>query len=254
MTTVLDIYSYIDSFAPFSAAEDWDNVGVLVGDESAAVTKAVVSLDITNGVLDEAKRLGAELVISHHPIIFSGIKKLGSDSPVYRAAQYGISCICAHTNLDKSPVFGVNTALSDALGLTDCKVSGSNEILFTANTLSPVSARELAKSACERLGIESVSYIDGGRTFSKVGVCSGGGGGEIFSAFKEGCGAFVTGEIKHHELLFAKEHGISVFVLGHYKSEDVVIEPLAQLLSEKFTETVFVKSKVFTDGVKHFSI
>ena len=132
MTTVKDIYNYIDSFAPFDSAEEWDNVGILIGSGSTEVTKALITLDITNETADEAKKIGAQLIISHHPVIFGGLKRLSSDSPVYRAAKYDISCLCAHTNLDKSPVFGVNTALAAAIGLVDCRPCENNEILFTA--------------------------------------------------------------------------------------------------------------------------
>lgn len=251
MATVHDIYKYIDSFAPFDTAEPWDNVGILIGDKNAPVERAVVSLDITNDVADEARALGAQLIISHHPVIFGGIKSVTSDSVVYRAARYGLSCVCAHTNLDKSPIFGVNTALADAAGCAGCRVSDDNDILFIAETKEPLTAEQFARQLKSRLGHDCVSFTDGGSLISKVGFCSGGGGGEIFSASSQGCGALVTGEIKHHELIFANEHGISVFALGHYKSEDVVIEPLARLLSEKFPETEFLKSKVFTDGVRY---
>lgn len=250
MTTVFDIYSYIDSFAPFDTALDWDNVGILVGDKSAAVTSAVVSLDITNSVADEARSLGAQLIISHHPVIFGGVKKVLSDGVVYRAASYGLSCICAHTNLDKSPTFGVNTALCDAVGCVNSRVSEKGEILFLADTPEPLTPKDFAEQIKRRLGHGGVAFTDNSQMVSRVGVCSGGGGGEIYAAASEGCDGFVTGEIKHHELLFANEHGISVFVLGHFKSEDVVIEPLVKKLSEQFPEVQFVKSSVFDDGVR----
>ncbi len=249
MTTVKDIYSYIDSFAPFDSAEEWDNVGILVGDKNAQVTKALLSLDITNGVADEAHALGAQLIISHHPVIFGGIKRVLSDSPVYRAAALGLSCLCAHTNLDKSPVFGVNTALAKASGLVGCEASPSNELLFVAKVEQPVTARQFAETLKDRLKLSGFSYTPGSGMISKVGLCSGGGGSEIFSAAKEGCDAFITGEIKHHELLFANEAGISVFTLGHYRSEDVVIKPLGERLAAEFPDVEFITSSVFTDEV-----
>lgn len=250
MTTVNDIYSCIDSFAPFQTAEEWDNVGVLVGDKNADVTKAVLALDITNGVLDEAHTLGAQLVISHHPVIFGGIKRVMADSPVYRAASYGLSCLCAHTNLDRSAVFGVNTALSDACGLKNCRESDLGEILFLADTERPLTAEELAVQIKTRLGAPGISYTAACGEIKTVALCSGGGGSEIFAAAKAGADALITGEIKHHELVWANDANISVFVLGHYVSEDVVLSPLADRLSQAFPEVEFVKSKVFTDGVK----
>ena len=249
MTKVKDIYEYIDSFAPFDTAEEWDNVGVLVGDKSAEVTKALLALDITNDVVEEAHKSGAQLIISHHPVIFGGLKKLPSSSPVYKAAVYGIACLCAHTNLDRSPVFGVNTALAEAAGLVDCERSEAGVILFTAKTKEPLTPEQLAAQLKERFSMGAVSFTSRGDKITKVGLSSGGGGGEIFAAASQGCDAFITGEIKHHELIFANENGISTFILGHYKSEDVVLEPLAKKLSEVFTDAAFIKSAVFTDGV-----
>lgn len=249
MTTVSSIYDFIDSFAPFSSAESWDNVGVLVGDKKSPVTKVLLSLDITNGVVEEAHDIGADLIVSHHPIIFGGLKKLSSDSPVYRAAKYDISCLCAHTNLDKSPVFGVNTALAAAIGLVDCRPCENNEILFTANTTEITDPGSLAFTIKKKLRMGAVPFTEYNMEIKKVGLCSGAGGSEIFSAIAEGCDAFVTGEIKHHELLAANEAGLSTFILGHYHSEDVVITPLAHKLSEVFPDISFEKSKTFGDGV-----
>lgn len=249
MTRVTDIHEFIDSFAPFSSAEPWDNVGVLVGDSSAVISKAIVSLDITTDVLDEAKVSGAQLVISHHPIIFGGIKNVMVGTPVYKAVSQGITCLCAHTNLDKSPVFGVNICLAETVGLIGCHPSDDNELLFIAETKGDISSRELAETIKKNLSMSGVCFTDCGKKIHKVGMCSGAGGSEIFSAIDQGCDAFITGEIKHHELLAANSAGMSVFILGHYKSEDVVIQPLVDKLSQRFPDVEFVKSKEFSDGV-----
>ena len=249
MTTVKDIYNYIDSFAPFDTAEDFDNVGILVGDHDSAVTKAVLSLDITNNVAEEAVKTRAELIISHHPVIFNPLKKVRSDSVVYNLAKNNLTAICAHTNLDKSPVFGVNTELARVMDLVNVRVSENNDILFVADTRESLTAEEFADIIKKNLYCESVAFTKFSNSINKVGMCSGAGGSEIFSAIAEGCDAFVTGELKHHELMAANENGMSVFVLGHFESEDVVIVPLAKRLSEKFPEVEFIKSRVFDDGV-----
>ena len=251
MTNVKDIYNYIDSFAPFDTAEDFDNVGILVGDPDIAVTKAILSLDISSEVVDEAAKIGAEVIISHHPVIFNPLKKVRSDGVVYNLARNNLTAICAHTNLDKSPVFGVNTELAGAMDLVNVRVSENNDILFVADTRECLTAEVLADIIKKNLFCESVAFTKFNNSINKVGICSGAGGSEIFSAIADGCDAFVTGELKHHELLAANESGMSVFVLGHFKSEDVVIAPLAEKLSEKFPEVQFFKSEVFDDGV-HF--
>ncbi len=249
MTTVKDIHDYIDSFAPFDTAESYDNVGILVGDPGQKVKKAVLSLDITKDVVDEAVMLGAQVIISHHPVIFNPVKRVMSDSVVYHLAKNGLSAVCAHTNLDKSPVFGVNTELAKAMDLENIRVSENDEILFLADAKEPLTSRAMAQIIRKNLSCDSIAFTCFNNTVRKVGMCSGAGGSEIFSAISEGCDAFVTGEMKHHELLAANDSGMSVFILGHYRSEDVVIKPLADKLSERFPDVSFVKSEFFTDGM-----
>ena len=251
MATVKEIYNFIDSFAPFDTAESYDNVGILVGNPNSKVTKAIVTLDITSEVVDEAAAFGAEVVISHHPIIFNPLKRVLSNSAVYRLISRNISAICAHTNLDKSPVFGVNTELAKAMELENIGTSENNDILFVGDTKKIFTSEEFASVLKKNFDCESFSYTKTNNNIKKVGLCSGAGGSEIFSAIGEGCDAFVTGELKHHELLAANENGVSVFVLGHYKSEDVVIQPLCDKLSERFGDIKFVKSKVFNDGIAY---
>lgn len=250
MTSVDDIYNYIDSFAPFSASADFDNTGILIGDKNAAVTKVVVALDITTEVVDEAVELNAELIISHHPIIFNPLKKIESSSVPAKMIRSNLSAICAHTNLDLSPVFGVNTVLAEACGLVNCRFCESSECLFVAVTEEKLSAVQLAEKIKRGLNCERLAYSERTGLISKVGICSGAGGSEVFSAAAEGCDAFITGEIKHHELLFAKENNMAVFYAGHYKSEDIITESLAMKLGERFNSVRFIKSHAFTDGIK----
>lgn len=116
MGTVGRIYEAIEAFAPFSNAEDWDNCGILVGSAAQTVTKALVALDLTDAVLEEAIDMGAQLVITHHPVIFHPMKALSAQSLPYRLAQHHMAVISAHTNLDVASG-GVNTVLAERLGL-----------------------------------------------------------------------------------------------------------------------------------------
>ena len=117
MTKIRDLYEYIDSFAPFRSAMSFDNVGLLVGDGEREVTKVLVSLDITRETVAEAAALGAELIVSHHPVIFEPLRTLAPGDVPYELAKVGIAAICAHTNLDLSESFGVNTCLAAAVGI-----------------------------------------------------------------------------------------------------------------------------------------
>ena len=117
MIKIKNIYEFIDSFAPFKDSMDFDNCGLLVGNINSEVNNVLVALDITNEVVEEAKKLGANLIISHHPVIFKPIKKIMSDSVVYNLIKNDIAAICAHTNLDMAEDTGVNTCLANALEL-----------------------------------------------------------------------------------------------------------------------------------------
>ena len=114
MATIKDIYNFIDSFAPFNTQEEWDNSGLLVGDKNAKVTKILFALDVTSDVIEQAKNVGANLIITHHPVIFKAISNVLSDSLMYKLISNNISIICAHTNYDKA-VDGVNDILCKAV-------------------------------------------------------------------------------------------------------------------------------------------
>ncbi len=249
MTTVGDIYSYIDSIAPFSTAADFDNAGLLIGGAQLPVARVIVSLDITPQVAHEAHNLGAQLVVSHHPIIFNPLKNIAFDSAPALLVKYGIAALCAHTNLDKSLEFGVNTCLASACGLVNIAKPDPMKFLFTADTTQTLTAAQLAQQIKRGLSCESLAYTDSGKVIRKVGLCSGAGGDEIFAAAAAGCDAFITGEMKHHEILAANELSVSSYIVGHYRSEDIVIAPLAQRLAEKFPQVTFVKSEIYSDGV-----
>lgn len=215
MIKVIDIYNYIDSFAPFNTAMDFDNAGLLVGDGNSEVTSVLLALDITREVVEEAAAVGAQLIVSHHPVIFNPIKRLDFNSPPALLAANKISAICAHTNLDKSTVFGVNTTLAEACGLINCEAVPGEECLFSADTKEVLTSRELAEQIKSGLGCENLEYTAINDTIKKVYLCSGAGGDGIFAAVRCGCDAYITGEIKHHEILAANEGGVSVFVVGH---------------------------------------
>ena len=259
MVKVSDIFEFIDGFAPFETAMDFDNVGLLVGDMNVSVQKCVVALDITSEVVEEAKSLGATLIISHHPVIFNPLKTLSMNSIPYKLASNGISAICAHTNLDMA-AFGVNSCLAEALSLSNLSPLSTYETSMGTLPMGLVgelseekTCEEFALFVKERLACEGVRYIDVARKVRRVAVCSGSGGDLISEVLRRGTDAFVTGEIKHHEILVAVQNNICVVDAGHFKTEDVVISPLVCKLTERFSEVEFVKSSVCTDGIKFLS-
>lgn len=257
MVTVSDVYDFIDEIAPFDTAMDFDNVGILVGDKGQKIDTVVVSLDITNDVVREAKTLGAQLIVSHHPVIFEGIKSLSPNDAPFNLIQSGMSAICAHTNLDVAKE-GVNKCLADALGLTDLeplsiyKADGINCSLGLVGILSEeMSPADFAKFVKHALNCKGLRYTDVNRKIRKVALCSGSGGDLISNAIDMNADAFVTGEIKHHEILIANASDVCVVDSGHFKSENVIIEPLINMLKSKFPEVNFVKSSCCTDHIKY---
>lgn len=250
MTTIKNIMEYFESFAPAQTAMEFDNVGLLVGDKDTYVTKVLLALDITSDVVFEAEKLGCELIISHHPVIFSPVKRLGTKDVPYLLASKGISALCMHTNLDLSEEFGVNVCLANAIGVKNPVKSELGECMFTGELEDEIDMKDFAKNVKTALCCEGLRYTDSKKTVKKVSVASGGGGSDIFSAVAEGADVLVTGEIKHHEINFANEAGINIVDVGHFKSEDVVILPLIKRLSAQFSNIIFTKSKAYSDNIK----
>ena len=251
MTAILDILRFFEAFAPVQTAMDFDNVGLLIGDKNRTVTKAVVSLDITAETVEEAAALGCELIISHHPVSFRPLKRLHTRDAAYLLAHHDIAAVCMHTNLDLSDDFGVNLCLAAALGLQNVRKSACGECLFIGELAEKTDMTAFAAHAKTALSCAGLRYTDKKSRVQTVAVASGAGGSEVFAAAEEGADVLVTGEIKHHEILAANSLGVNVLDAGHFKTEDVVILPLAQKLGQAFEDVQFIKSAVSDDGVKY---
>lgn len=227
---VKDIFDFLNERAPFDTCEEWDNVGLLVGSGHLPATRVLVALDATDGALQAAKAIGADLIVTHHPVIFNGMKRLDADSFPYRLAAAGISAISAHTNLDKA-MGGVNDVLAARLGLTDVEVAADG-ITRIGTLPEEMSADAFAAHVAGAL--EMPVRAAGNKPVKKVAVCGGGGGGFIAACFGL-ADCFVTGEVKHHEWLYAAGH-INVIDGGHYSTEVPVVDTLCHWLSEGFPD------------------
>lgn len=251
MITVKDIYNFIDSFAPFETALSYDNAGLLMGDSSAQVKNVLVALDITEDVLNEAYSMGAELIISHHPVIFKPLKSINSNSIPYMLARLNLSAICAHTNLDLSSE-GVNICLAKALELED--ITLTDDGIAVGNLPADnnkLNSKQFAEFTKARLSCKGIRYTDIKNSISRVAVGGGACGEYIYLAKELGANAFVTGEIKHNYILESHNLDLTIVDAGHYKTEDIVIDFLVQKLSEKFPNITFLKSKKFTDYINY---
>lgn len=246
--TVNDIYNFLDGIAPFGLQDKWDNSGLLVGNPDKKVSKILISLDITNDVVKEAAEKRAELIISHHPVIFSPIKSVLSESVVYKLIENGISAICSHTPLDVAQG-GMNDIifklLKDRLSLSDVwkileptgENTGYGRICTSLNT-EGFTTLELAEILKDVFGCKAVKYSDVNRRIKKIAYCSGSGGSMIEMVLKSGADAFITGDIKHNIWIDAQNSGLILFDCGHYHTEVIATDYLKEKISEKFDITV----------------
>ena len=250
MSKIKDIIAFVESFAPLNSAMEFDNVGLLIGSGNSEVTRVLVALDITDEVISEAVENAAQLIISHHPVIFEPIKNVETDSAVYKLIKNNLSALCLHTNLDLSPVFGVNTCLAEAVGVKSGEfVEG--ECLYIGVLDEAVSNREFAEKVKSALSCKGLRYTLGEKAVKRIAICSGSGGDLAPLAAQLGADVLLTGEIKHSQIIAANHCGIAVVDAGHFKTEDIVIEPLCEKLGSEFKDVEFIRSVMCTDKVDY---
>lgn len=244
MSTVTHIYDAIDRLAPFWLTMDFDNTGILVGDRDREVSCALLALDCTPAVVEQARQLGAQLIVTHHPVIFHPLKRVNEDAVVYQLIRSDIAVISAHTNLDIAQG-GVNDALASAIGLRDCRgLELLNEQtgawLGRIGTLpEPLSPEAFAAHIKACLNAASVKFSAAPRAIHTVALCSGSGADCLDAAISAGADALLTSEVKQHEYLAAAAAGISIFDAGHFDTEDIVIEPLRDYLAKEIPDVHF---------------
>lgn len=244
MSTVTHIYDAIDRLAPFWLTMDFDNTGILVGDRNREIACALLALDCTPAVIEQARQLGAQLIITHHPVIFHPLKRVNEDAVVYQLIRSDIAVISAHTNLDIAQG-GVNDALVNAIGLRDCRgLELLNEQtgawLGRIGTLpEPLSPEAFAAHVKSCLNAASVKFAAAPRAIHTVALCSGSGADCLDAAISAGADALLTSEVKQHEYLAAAAAGISIFDAGHFDTEDIVIEPLRDYLAKEIPDVHF---------------
>ncbi|HBL40471.1 MAG TPA: Nif3-like dinuclear metal center hexameric protein, partial [Ruminococcaceae bacterium] len=223
MTTVQDIYDFLNSIAPFDTQESWDNSGFSVGSSSQEVTVAALALDITPQTVRMAQQAGAQLLISHHPVIFHPVKSVKKNDPVFELVASSISAVCAHTNLDAAQG-GVNDVLAQLLGLENIRVLPieSSERLLRCGTLPEEMTAEAFGEQVQKVLGSPTAVADGGKPIRTVAVC-GGAGGDFIGEVAGLADAYVTGEIAHHEFLQASQRGLTAVAAGHFETENPVV-------------------------------
>ena len=238
MMTVNNILDFLKEKYPLDTACDFDNVGLLVGDGNTEVSKAVVCLDCDINTVNYAKSIGAQLIVTHHPVIFSGLKNILAGGVVYELVKSDISVISMHTNLDIA-IGGVTEQLCEAIGLTNIKPYVAHDgFLIREAECSITSADKLAEHIKASLG-GAVKYADSGRKICRVLVCSGSGGNYLGDVIAGGYDALISADIKHNVFIDAVNHGVTVFDAWHYTSANVIVKPLCNELKTEFGDIEF---------------
>ncbi len=223
-----EVYRRIDEFAPFALQEEWDNAGLLVGREDQRVEAILCALDLNEGVLREAVDRRAQLIVTHHPILFRGRKNLREDDGEGRLlcalVRSGIGLIAAHTNFDNA-MPGVNDALAEVLGLTDVRTYENGMRIGRTGARNLGALRRAAEAA---LGGPVRCYGADERGIERVAVLGGSGGDFANQASMNGADVYLTGEISHHRAWDAYQEGMCVLEAGHAATELPAISLLAR--------------------------
>ena len=263
MTTVADILKFMEAIAPRTMKMDWDNVGLLCGRRNAEVTKLLVALDPFEHVCKEAADWGAELIVTHHPIIFQAMKAVTDDTSIGRSnlqlCRYCIAAINAHTNLDQAPG-GVNDVLARTLGLQDIQVinacgvdeDGQEWGLLRSGEVDEQSLDAFLSHVKATLGCQGLRYVDGGKPVRKVAVGSGSCASGMLDALAAGCDTFVTADIKYNQFWDARDLGLNLIDAGHFQTENPVVYVLAEKLKAAFPEIEVKISESHRDCMKFY--
>lgn len=245
-STVNGLFKYLCELAPLELQMDFDNSGFLIGRGEAVVNCALLALDVTSEVIDEAIEKKAELIISHHPVFLHAIKAITDQDPdqqrLLRLIEHKIACISMHTNLDIAQG-GVNDVLLGLFGIrSECALDedGCGRI---GEVDAPMPMEDFLALCRKRLHTNGLRYHDAGRPVKRLAVMGGSGGDSVERAAALGCDTYLTADIKYHQFLLAKELGINLIDGDHFCTENPVIDNMAVRLRQEFPDVRFLISQ-----------
>ena len=256
---VKDVTKVIEEFAPLSIQEGWDNSGLCIGSPEAPVTSVLLGLDCTPELVDEAIECGADMIVTHHPLIFSGLKKISPEDQVgeavIKAIKAGISIYAAHTSADKV-IAGVSGAMAARLGLQNVSIldeDGEGTGLGVVGDLpQPLTAAEAVALVKERFSLKAMRTsrpVEG--KISRVAMCGGSGGSLIKAAAASGAQLYISGDISYHN--FFTREGFMIMDIGHYESEIEIVDILFSLLRKNFpTFAVRITQNIYSNPIFYF--
>ena len=260
--TVKDVLNCITEIAPLQWQESYDNAGLQVGDLEGEVHKALICLDITEEIVDEAIAKGCDLIVSHHPLIFRGLKHLTPETYIERAVmkaiRHNIAMISMHTNLDNSHL-GVSRVLAERLGLKRLRIlqpSVSEPELCGAGMMGefdqPMEETVFLSLVAEQLGSPCLHHSAlTGRSISRVALCGGSGSPFMQDALRLKADAYLTADIKYHDF-FVPEGRMLLVDGGHFETEQFTKELIYELIRKKFPTFAAEIAETNTNAIHYF--
>ena len=261
-----EILGALEEYAPLALQDGYDNAGLQIGlAEDADITGALLCLEVTEDIVNEAVLRGCNLIVSHHPILFRPVKSINSDDYIGRtiltAIRNNIAIYSAHTNLDVA-LGGVNFKIAEKLGLKDIEFLSPKEYVVNGKTIkagegviatlsTPTSKRAVMENVKEVFRLRSLRVNNADkRTISRVAICGGSGSFLIPTAVEKGVDAFITGEIGYHHF-FGYDNEILLMEIGHYESEQYTIDLLRDIVT-RFAPTLYVcKAETNTNPINY---
>ena len=256
---VKDVTEVIEAFAPLSLREKWDNSGLCVGSPDAEVSSVLLGLDCTEELVDEAVACGADMIVTHHPLIFSGLKRISPEdqvgAAVIKAVKAGISIYAAHTSADKV-ISGVSGAMAARLGLADVEIldedgegTGLGVVGNLPQPISSEEALELVKKAFNLKALRCSRPLED--NISRIAMCGGSGGSLIAAARRSGAQLYISGDISYHN--FFTPEDFMIMDIGHYESEIEIVDILFSLLRKNFpTFAVRITQNIYSNPIFYY--
>lgn len=241
MTKVADVMSALKELAPIELAEEWDNVGLLVGTPEKEVHKILVMLDLDEKGVEEALEVNADMIITHHPVIMKPLSSI-TDPMLLKVIENKITVCSMHTNLDSAEE-GVNQVLAETLGLSNIEPIDFDGVFGRVGEVEECTLSELIQSVKLALDIDCVRFVGSKQnTIKKVALLGGSGADFIPNAKIAGCDVYITADVKYHQAQIAEKIGLNVIDAGHFETENPIIYKIARYLRGKTEDVEIITS------------